>query len=109
MSDLDLQKKPNVVVPIVAVVLAMLWVFSTGIPRSATVPPIDKVPDGVTAGGEYDLNAFGSLPVVYGGRTKPMDPLARNSLMIISKRATFVERLKDGKTAPGISSSEDDA
>lgn len=104
MSELEKQDKPNVVVPIVAVVLAMLWVISTGIPRSATVPPIDNPPEGVTAGGEYDLDAFGSLPIVYEGRTKPMDTLARNSLMIISKRTTFVERLEDGKTAPGVES-----
>jgi len=36
-----------------------------------------------------DLNAFGALPLVYEGRTKPFDTLARNSLRMLSNRTTF--------------------
>jgi ABC-type transport system involved in cytochrome c biogenesis permease subunit len=36
------------------------------------------------------FDEFGKLPVVYQGRLKPLDTLARNNLMIISNRQTFV-------------------
>lgn len=35
------------------------------------------------------LDAFGRLPVQEGGRIKPMDTLARNSLLLISKKQTW--------------------
>ena len=38
--------------------------------------------------GAYDLDAIGKLPVSAHGRTKPLDSVARNSLMIISDRQT---------------------
>ncbi|MBM4095067.1 MAG: cytochrome C biogenesis protein, partial [Planctomycetes bacterium] len=47
---------------------------------------------------EYDFVAFGRLPVMYEGRIKPFDTLARNSLRIISDRETF--RDKSGKERP---------
>lgn len=40
--------------------------------------------------GEMDLYAFGQLPVIYQGRPKPFDSLARNTLRTISKREYFV-------------------
>ena len=39
MTDLTTNNKPNRIVPIVAVVLALLWVASTARPKSASVPP----------------------------------------------------------------------
>lgn len=39
--------------------------------------------------GAYNLNAFGRLPVVDQGRIKPMDTLARTSLMVLSNKQTF--------------------
>ena len=38
---------------------------------------------------ELDLYAFGDLPLVYQGRVKPFDTLARNSLRVISEGETF--------------------
>jgi len=38
--------------------------------------------------GEYDFDTLGRLPVSAGGRTKPLDTVARNSLMIVSDRQT---------------------
>lgn len=38
---------------------------------------------------EVNLQAFGRMPVVAGGRPKPFDSLARNSLMVLSKRQTL--------------------
>ena len=38
-----------------------------------------------------DLHAFGKLPIVYEGRIKPLDTLARTSMRILSSRETFYE------------------
>jgi len=38
--------------------------------------------------GMYDLDTLARLPVSAGGRTKPLDTVARNSLLIISDRQT---------------------
>lgn len=37
----------------------------------------------------FDLNAFGSLPVLEGGRVKPLDSVARNSLLVIRGQQSF--------------------
>ena len=42
-----------------------------------------------------DLYAFGQIPVVYQGRQKPLDTLARNALRVISNRQTFYGRMTD--------------
>ncbi len=52
------------------------------------------------AGGKMDLVAFGELPVVYQGRPKPFDTLARNTLRIISKREYFANPA--GEKRPAI-------
>jgi ABC-type transport system involved in cytochrome c biogenesis permease subunit len=38
-----------------------------------------------------DLAAFGKIPIVYEGRPKPIDSLARNSLLVISDRQEFTD------------------
>lgn len=35
------------------------------------------------------LDRFGEMPIVYGGRVKPIDTLARNTMRILSNRQTF--------------------
>ena len=47
-----------------------------------------------------DLDAFGRLPVVYEGRVKPFDTIARNALIKISDRAEFVDA--SGAKRPAI-------
>src|SRR5947207_13637599 len=37
-----------------------------------------------TAPGDFDLAAFGTIPVVEGGRLKPLDTAPRTDLMVIS-------------------------
>ncbi|HEY6098544.1 MAG TPA: cytochrome C assembly protein, partial [Anaeromyxobacter sp.] len=37
----------------------------------------------------FDLDAFGRLPVLEGGRVKPIDSIARNSLMVIRGAQSF--------------------
>lgn len=49
---------------------------------------------------EANLHEFGRLPLVYEGRVKPFDTLARNSLRILSNRETFKD--KNGDTQPAI-------
>lgn len=39
----------------------------------------------------FDFDAFGRLPIVYGGRLQPIDTYARNSLRMISLRERFVD------------------
>ncbi|MFP6648912.1 MAG: cytochrome c biogenesis protein ResB, partial [Pirellulaceae bacterium] len=43
---------------------------------------------------------FGTLPIVFEGRVKPYDTLARNSLRVISDRETFVD--SEGQKQPAI-------
>ncbi|MCH8805667.1 MAG: cytochrome c biogenesis protein CcsA [Planctomycetes bacterium] len=57
------------------------------------VPPRD-------AAGEMQVQEFGRLPVVYQGRVKPFDTLARNGLVIISDRQTW--RDAENKRRPAI-------
>lgn len=49
---------------------------------------------------EANLHEFGRIPLVYEGRVKPFDTLARNSLRILSNRETFKD--KNGDTQPAI-------
>ena len=37
----------------------------------------------------FDVDAFGHLPVLDGGRVKPIDSFARNSLLVIRGRQGF--------------------
>ncbi|HLJ91944.1 MAG TPA: cytochrome c biogenesis protein CcsA [Gemmataceae bacterium] len=52
------------------------------------------------APGQMQLQEFARLPVVDRGRVKPMDTVARTSLMIVSHRQSF--RDDKGKTQPAI-------
>ncbi|MBC7821077.1 MAG: cytochrome c biogenesis protein ResB, partial [Planctomycetaceae bacterium] len=73
-------------VPIVTVAFLALWVFS----KTKTPATPDK---------QFDYVAAGHLPVVEGGRVKPLDTYARNLLRIISGTETFkLEYQEDGKT-----------
>jgi ABC-type transport system involved in cytochrome c biogenesis permease subunit len=49
---------------------------------------------------EMNLHAFASLPVLEGGRVKPIDTFARNNLMILNNRQTYKD--KDGRTQPAV-------
>jgi len=45
------------------------------------------MPAGTTRG--LDIEAFGRLPVLEGGRVKPIDSVARNSLLMIRSQQSF--------------------
>ena len=49
---------------------------------------------------EANLHEFGRLPLVYEGRVKPFDTLARNSLRILSNREEFKD--KNGDKQPAV-------
>lgn len=49
---------------------------------------------------DYDLDAFGALPIQNGGRVKPFDSLARTSLMIITTRTVYTD--DRGRSRPAI-------
>ena len=49
--------------------------------------------------GQMNLYEFGTLPIVDGGRTKPIDTFARNTLFAISDRQTFVDENGNSQSA----------
>ena len=82
-----LARGKSMLVPAIVVGLAAMLIG-----RAAYVPK--------PAADEPNLYAFGEIPVVYKGRTKPIDTLARNSLTILLHRETF--KNADNKTQPAI-------
>ena len=62
-------------IPLVLFCLCGYWLFGLAKP-----PTADK--------DEFDYYKFGQIPVVYQGRVKPIDTLARNSLRILCNRET---------------------
>ncbi|MFV2069175.1 MAG: cytochrome c biogenesis protein CcsA, partial [Pirellulales bacterium] len=73
--------------PWAVALIAAIWLVGKGVPHAATP-------------GTFDLDAFGRLPVVYEGRVKPVDTVARNSLRILSGRQTFTDDA--GRRQPAI-------
>lgn len=69
--------------PLLALILAAVWVFSSWRPPKRA----ENGPDLVT---------FGKIPALVGGRIKPLDTVARNSLLIIHGKQSI--RLANGKT-----------
>jgi len=68
--------------PALFLIFALLWVASSWLPPKVA-------PDDV------DLVKLGKIPVLVGGRVKPLDTVARNSLLIIHGKQTV--RLEHGK------------
>jgi ABC-type transport system involved in cytochrome c biogenesis permease subunit len=73
--------------PALIFVLALVWLASSWLPPK---PAADDV----------DLASFGKIPVLVGGRIKPLDTVARNSLLIIHGKETV--RSADGKIINGM-------
>ena len=68
--------------PAALVILFSLYLLS------ALMPPKPK--------SAFDLNGFAQLPVLNGGRTKPLDTIARTSLLLISGKQSV--HLDEGRT-----------
>jgi ABC-type transport system involved in cytochrome c biogenesis permease subunit len=73
--------------PVIAVLLGGLWIV-------ASLFPLKSLKDDV------DLVRFGKIPVQVGGRVKPLDTVARNSLLITRTKQTL--RLADGQQLNAI-------
>ncbi len=69
-------RQPRYLFPLVLVLVLAAWIGSRARPPRS----VDNLPD---------INAFGRLPVVFEGRVKPFDTLARNSLRVISGLNTY--------------------
>jgi cytochrome c-type biogenesis protein CcsB len=70
-------KNSNRLIPGLALLVTFLWLAAGW--RS-------QAPDTETS---FDSESFGKLPVLSGGRFKPLDTVARNSLLIMSGRQTL--------------------
>ncbi|MEY2518902.1 MAG: hypothetical protein QOF24_661 [Verrucomicrobiota bacterium] len=69
--------------PWIALILAAGWLATSWRPPKA-------------AEGEWDLVALGKIPVLVGGRVKPLDTVARNSLLIIhGKQSVYLANGKE--------------
>jgi ABC-type transport system involved in cytochrome c biogenesis permease subunit len=77
----------NWLVPVAVVGLAAMWVVS-----AMQTPRAED--------GQMQLYEAGKLPVMYQGRIKPFDTLARNSLRIISDYETFKDA--EGRRQPAV-------
>jgi ABC-type transport system involved in cytochrome c biogenesis permease subunit len=73
--------------PSLVLVFAALWLASSWRPPK-------------TAADDVDLASFGKIPALVGGRVKPLDTVARNSLLIIHGKQTV--RLANGKQNSGM-------
>jgi ABC-type transport system involved in cytochrome c biogenesis permease subunit len=73
--------------PALIFVAALLWVASSWLPQK-------------TASSDMDLASFGKIPVLVGGRIKPLDTVSRNSLLIIHGKETV--RSADEKSINGM-------
>lgn len=80
-------------VPWIVLIAMAGWIGANWIP-----PKIGKVRAGLAV--DVDLARFGKLPVLVGGRVKPLDTVARNSLLIIHGKQEL--RLDNGRTLSAI-------
>ncbi len=53
-----------------------------------------------TASGKMNIEEFGSIPVVHEGRIKPLDSVARNTMMILSNRQEYKD--ENGTMQPAL-------
>jgi ABC-type transport system involved in cytochrome c biogenesis permease subunit len=75
------------ILPVCAGGVALMWAIT------AAMPPKSPKSD-------FDLYAFGKLPMIGDGRGKPLDTLARTSLMAVSTRQSFKDA--NEQTQPAI-------
>ena len=73
--------------PLLVLILAAAWVVASWLP-----PRVSQ--------GAPDLVTFGKIPVLVGGRTKPIDTVARNSLLIVHGKQTLA--LANGRELTAI-------
>lgn len=67
---------------------------------SVLYKPFSPEPAGGEAHAHFDLESFGHLPVLDGGRVKPLDTVARNSLILTRAKQTALDA--EGDKVPSI-------
>ncbi len=77
-------------VPAALAIVVCAWMGA-----KALVPSVDSSK-------EFDLYRFGQIPVVYEGRVKPLDTVARNALRVLSARETFYAFEEDLVPLPAV-------
>jgi ABC-type transport system involved in cytochrome c biogenesis permease subunit len=82
-----MNRHANVIVPAFVLLTAVVYLLM------AMTPPADPP-------GKVRLSELARIPVVEGGRVKPLDTVARNALLIVSKRSEFLDDKK--QTQPAI-------
>lgn len=80
-------KRTRSFLPLIVLAVGLVWT------AGAFRKPVSKP-------GEFDLESFGRLPALVNGRIKPLDSVARNSLMIMQSKQSL--RLEDGTRLPAI-------
>src|SRR5438128_1656278 len=73
--------------PLIVFLVAAGWIAGNWMPRKAETSA-------------FDLTKFGKIPVLVGGRVKPLDTVARNSLLIIHGKQEL--RLEDARRLAAI-------
>ena len=63
-------------IPYLILLVAVIWLGSLWAPHK-------------TKADDFDVSTFSRLPVLTGGRIKPLDTVARNSLLIMSRKQTL--------------------
>jgi len=74
-------------IPLIVLLVMAAWIAGNWMP-----PKIAR--------NDFNLAKFGKLPVLVGGRAKPLDTVARNSLLIIHGKQEL--RLDNGRTLSAI-------
>ena len=63
-------------IPYLILLVAIIWLGSLWVPKKSKAD-------------DFDVRTFSRLPVLTGGRIKPLDTVARNSLLIMSRKQTL--------------------
>jgi ABC-type transport system involved in cytochrome c biogenesis permease subunit len=95
--------RPKAIEPVIETAEAPVWI-AYGIPAVALAIGLAVIAVGLTPrkpkDGGLDLSRFGEIPVISQGRAKPLDTLARHSLLATASRETFKDA--NDKTQPAI-------
>jgi len=70
-------------IPYLILLVAVIWLGSLWVPQKSKAD-------------DFDVSTFSRLPVLTGGRIKPLDTVARNSLLIMGRKQTL--RLASGES-----------
>jgi len=79
------------ILPLLVVCVFGFWIWNAASKAKSGTP---------VAAEEMDTEAFGQIPIVFEGRVKPIDTLARNALRILSDKQTYTDEA--GNEQPAI-------